>query len=78
MCLPYQWTNLAAGSPTGFGMACLPEADGAGRLVLAVHDDGRLERLLAELSGLPEVAGARLGDPAGPGLSRIMEAAMGA
>jgi acetolactate synthase I/III small subunit len=45
------------------GMVCLPETDGTGRLVVAVADDGRLERLMAELSGLPEVAGARVGDP---------------
>lgn len=59
------------------GMACLPEIDGAGRLMLAVTDDGRLERLLAELAGLPEVAGARLGDPDGPALAAFMEAAVG-
>ena len=60
------------------GMACLPGADGTGRLVLAVTDDGRLERLLAELTGLPEVAEARLGDPAGPELAAFMGAAVGA
>jgi acetolactate synthase I/III small subunit len=44
------------------GMVCLPETDGTGRLVVAVADDGRLDRLMAELSGLPEVVGARVGD----------------
>jgi acetolactate synthase I/III small subunit len=54
------------------GLICLPEAGGAGRLVVAVADDGRLERLMAELSGLPEVADARFGDPTTPTLAAFM------
>jgi|GEM_PF-1848847 len=43
------------------GLVCLPMAGGdAGRLLVAVADDGRVDRLMVELSGLPEVAGARL------------------
>jgi len=56
------------------GLACLPLADGAGRLVVAVADDGRISRLLAELAGLPEVVGARLGDPRAPALVAFLEA----
>ena len=43
------------------GLVCLPVAGGtSGRLLVAVADDGRVERLVVELSGLPEVAAARL------------------
>lgn len=48
------------------GLTCVPLAQGTGRLVVAVADDGRIARLLAELSGLPEVAGARLCEPDAP------------
>lgn len=54
------------------GLACLPLADGAGRLVVAVADDGRIGRLLAELAGLSEVVGARLGDPRSPALTAFL------
>jgi acetolactate synthase I/III small subunit len=49
-------------------LTCLPDNDGTGRLLLTVADDGRVDRLTIELAGLPEVASARLRDPAGPGL----------
>ena len=51
---------LARRSHELLDLVCRPDADGQGRLVLAIADDGRLERLLAELRGLPEVCGARL------------------
>ncbi|MHC1713877.1 MAG: hypothetical protein AB9872_17185 [Solidesulfovibrio sp.] len=69
---PVPWWNLSPAIPWEpfvtwspyplLGMVCLPETDGTGRLVVAVADDGRLDRLMAELSGLPEVVGARVGD----------------
>lgn len=55
-----------------FGLLCLPEIDGTGRLVVAVADDGRLERLMTELAGLPEVAGARLADSHTPALAAFL------
>ncbi|MGE4536819.1 MAG: hypothetical protein AB7D37_07060 [Desulfovibrio sp.] len=55
------------------GLACLPRSDGTTRLVVAVTDDGRLSRLLAELAGLPEICTARLGDPGAPLLSALAE-----
>jgi acetolactate synthase-1/3 small subunit len=42
-------------------MACLPDPDGGGRMLLEVADDGRLERLAIELAHLPEVSSARRG-----------------
>ena len=42
-------------------LACTPSAAGNGRLVVTVADDGRLERLLAELRALPEIVAACLG-----------------
>ena len=53
------------------GLACLTREDGTGRLVVAVADDGRLPRLVAELSVLPEVSMARLGDPRSPVLAAL-------
>ncbi|EFL50098.1 conserved hypothetical protein [Solidesulfovibrio fructosivorans JJ]] len=53
------------------GLACLPRPDGTTRLVVAVTDDGRLSRLLAELAGLPEIFAARLGDPGAPILAAL-------
>lgn len=58
------------------GLACLPQGQGTGRLVVAVADDGRIARLLAELAGLPEVAGARLGDPASPAVAAFLGEAL--
>ena len=52
---------LARRSYPLLGLACAPGAAGNGRLVVTVTDDGRLERLLAELGSLPEVVSARLG-----------------
>ena len=52
-------------------LACLPAAGGSGRLVVAVADDGRLPRLVADLSVLPEVSMARLGDPRSPVLAAL-------
>jgi acetolactate synthase-1/3 small subunit len=48
------------------GLSCVPLGRGTGRLVVAVADDGRIGRLLAELAGLPEVSGARLCAPDAP------------
>jgi acetolactate synthase-1/3 small subunit len=53
---------LARRSHALLGLTCLPGVQGDGRLVVAVADDGRLERLLTELRGLPEVRGARLAE----------------
>ncbi len=58
------------------GLACLPQEQGTGRLVVAVADDGRIARLLAELAGLPEVAGARLCDPASPAVAAFLGEAL--
>ena len=52
---------LARRSHALLDLVCRPEADGQGRLVLAVADDGRLERLVAELRALPEILAAHLG-----------------
>uniref|UniRef100_I2Q5V5 Uncharacterized protein n=1 Tax=Desulfovibrio sp. U5L TaxID=596152 RepID=I2Q5V5_9BACT len=57
------------------GLSCVPLARGTGRLVVAVADDGRIARLLAELAGLPEVSGARLCEPAAPAVPGFPEAA---
>lgn len=56
---------LARRSYPLLGLTCAPGAPGHGRLVVTVADDGRLERLVAELGGLPEVASARLAEEAG-------------
>lgn len=58
------------------GLVCLPGADGAGRLVVAVADDGRVERLMVELAGLPEVAAARLGHAPASSLALFMGGAL--
>lgn len=60
---------LARRSHELLGLSCLPGPAGQGRLVVAVADDGRLERLLAELRALPEVCGARLSRVAGAALA---------
>ena len=52
---------LARRSHELLGLSCLPGTDGQGRLVVAVADDGRLERLVAELRALPEILAAHLG-----------------
>ena len=59
---------LARRSHELLGLSCLPGPAGQGRLLVAVADDGRLERLLAELRALPEVCGARLSRAAGAAL----------
>jgi len=59
---------LARRSHELLGLSCLPGPAGQGRLVVAVADDGRLERLLAELRTLPEISGARLSRLAGAAL----------
>lgn len=53
-------------------LACLPDAGGCGRLVVAVADDGRLKRLAIELARLPEVASARVQPSPGPELSALL------
>jgi acetolactate synthase-1/3 small subunit len=58
------------------GLICLRDGDGAGRLVLAVADDGRLDRLLLELARLPDVAAARRCDPMPPSLAAVMGEAL--
>ena len=65
---------LARRSHALLGLTCLPGAQGDGRLVVAVADDGRLERLLAELRALPEVSGARLSRLAGASLTEPVAA----
>ena len=52
---------LARRSHDLLGLLCLPGQGGEGRLMVALADDGRLDRLLVELAGLPEVRGARRG-----------------
>ena len=42
-------------------LTCTPGSNGDGRLAVTVTDDGRLERLMAELRALPEILAARLG-----------------
>lgn len=56
-------------------MACLPDADGGGRMLVAVADDGKVNRLAVELSNLPEVDSARLGEVGAPALFALLEAA---
>lgn len=53
-------------------LACLPAAEGCGRLVVAVADDGRTERLTVELSSLPEVVAARRGQVTPPELAVLL------
>ena len=53
-------------------LACLPAGGDCGRLVLAVADDGRTERLAVELAGLPEVVAARLGPASSPELAALL------
>ncbi|WP_075354429.1 hypothetical protein [Desulfovibrio sp. DV] len=66
---------LARRSHELLGLTCEPGVSGPGRLLVTVADDGRLDRLVAELRGLPEVCGARLaGTAAGCGL-RLAEPA---
>ena len=65
---------LARRSHELLGLSCLPGPAGQGRLVVAVADDGRLERLLAELRALPEVSGARLSRLAGASLTEPVAA----
>jgi len=43
-----------------------------------VADDGRVGRLTIELSGLPEVASARLREPAMPGVNTRPEGSLAA
>jgi len=52
---------LARRSYPLLGLACTPGSAGGGRLVATVTDDGRLERLMAELRALPEILAVRLG-----------------
>lgn len=47
-CAPYQWTNLGAGSPTGFGMAWIPAL--ALGLDIAVRDGRRRGGVLAAVA----------------------------
>lgn len=65
---------LARRSHELLGLSCLPGPAGQGRLVVAVADDGRLERLLAELRALPEISGARLSRLAGAALAEPVAA----
>jgi len=58
------------------GLVCLPAAGGTGRLVVAVADDGRVDRLMVELAGLPEVADARRCGLQGPALAALMGEAL--
>ena len=62
---------LARRSHELLGLSCLPGPAGQGRLLVAVADDGRLERLLAELRALPEISGARLSRVAGAVLAPV-------
>ncbi|MFP5259188.1 MAG: hypothetical protein ACLGQH_09205 [Acidobacteriota bacterium] len=52
---------LARRSHPLLGLSLSPVGAGEGKLVVAVADDGRLERLVAELRALPEILAARLG-----------------
>ncbi|BAH76908.1 hypothetical protein [Solidesulfovibrio magneticus] len=65
---------LARRSHELLGLSCLPGPAGQGLLLVAVADDGRLERLLAELRALPEVCGARLTRAAGASLAEPVAA----
>ena len=56
---------LARRSHELLGLTCEPGGAAPGRLVLTIADDGRLERLLTELRGLPEVCGAHLAGTTG-------------
>ncbi|WP_300163628.1 hypothetical protein [Solidesulfovibrio sp.] len=53
---------LARRSHALLGLLCLPGPDGEGRLLVALADDGRIPRLLHELSALPGVREARQGE----------------
>ena len=52
---------LARRSHALLGLLCLPGADGEGRLLVALPDDGRIPRLLHELGSLPGVREVRRG-----------------
>ncbi|KHK02297.1 hypothetical protein NY78_2428 [Desulfovibrio sp. TomC] len=67
---------LARRSHELLGLSCEPGGAAPGRLVVTVADDGRLDRLVMELRGLPEVCGARLAvTTGGCGLRRAGTAA---
>lgn len=66
---------LARRSYPLLGLTCSPGAPGQGRLVVAVADDGRLERLVAELCALPEVFAAHLSRACQSGLAGGLTAA---
>jgi acetolactate synthase-1/3 small subunit len=53
---------LARRSHALLGLLCLPGAEGEGRLLVALPDDGRIPRLLVELGSLPGVREARRGE----------------
>lgn len=53
-------------------LACLPAAGGSGRLIVAVADDGRIDRLTVELAHLPEVSSARREEYPLPDLTALL------
>lgn len=55
---------LAKRSHALLGLLCLPGQGTQGRLVVALADDGRIARLLAELAGLPGVGRVARGETA--------------
>lgn len=63
---------LAKRAYTLLALACLPASPDRGRLVLAVADDGRTDRLAIELAGLPEVVAARRGPDRSPELAVLL------
>jgi len=69
---------LAKRSYPLLALTCLPDDDGCGRLLLTVADDGRVDRLTIELSGLPEVASARLRETATTGVNPRPEGSLAA
>ncbi len=64
---------LARRAQALLGLLCLPGAGEEGRLVLAVADDGRLPRLVAELAALPEVRRVATGQAVLPDLAAVFQ-----
>lgn len=69
---------LAKRSHALLGLLCLPGQGSQGRLLVALADDGRIARLLAELAGLPGVDRVTRGEAAFPALEAVLPGGLAA